>query len=241
MADQNRIICLSSTAGEEPAGMRLRALLRCALGPDCDLSQLLADTKSSNLELWLRDEFFDEHCRIFHDRPFVWHVWDGLRDGFHVLVNYHELDRKNLEKLIYSYLGDWLTRQRQDVASGVEGADTRLAAAEHLQAELKKILEGEAPYDVFVRWKPLSKQPIGWEPDLNDGVRMNIRPWITAAKLYKATKPGILRINPNIKYTKDRGKEPDRDPKEFPWFKGSTDRINDRHLSLEEKRRARGL
>jgi lipoprotein-releasing system permease protein len=62
-----------------------------------------------------------------------------------------------------------------------------------------------------------------------------------AAKLYKATKPGILRVTPNIKYAKDRGKEPPRDSKEFPWFKASTDRINDHHLSLEEKRRARGL
>ena len=146
-----------------------------------------------------------------------------------------------MEKLIYSYLGDWLTRQRQDVANDVEGADGRLVAAEHLQGELKKILEGEAPYDIFVRWKPLKEQQIGWEPDLNHGVRINIRPWITAAKLHKATKPGILRIMPKIKYAKDRGKEPARDPNEFPWLKGSTDRINDFHLSLDEKRRARGL
>jgi hypothetical protein len=171
----------------------------------------------------------------------VWHVWDGLKDGFHALVNYHKLDCRNLEKLIYSYLGDWLTRQRQDVANGVEGADTRLAAAEHLQGELKKILHGEVPYDTFVRWTALKGQPIGWEPDLNDGIRVNIRPWITEARLYKATKPGILRATPNIKYTKDGGKEPARDAKEFPWFKGSTDRINDHHLSLDEKKRARGL
>ena len=38
-----------------------------------------------------------------------------------------------------------------------------------------RILDGEAPYDLFVRWKPLSKQAKGWQPDLNDGVRMNIR------------------------------------------------------------------
>ena len=87
----------------------------------------------------------------------------------------------------------------------------------------------------------MREQPIGWDPDLNDGVRVNIRPWITETRVYKATRPGILRITPNIKYTKDRGKEPARDSKEFPWFKGSTDRVNDHHLSLEEKRRAQGL
>jgi hypothetical protein len=157
------------------------------------------------------------------------------------------LDRRNLEKLIYTYVGDWLARQRQDVAEGVDGADTRLAAAQHLQDELKEILRGECTkdkksgYDIFVRWKPLSAQPIGWEPDLNDGVRINIRPWITAARIYKATTPGILRVQPNIKYAKDRGKEPARDPKEFPWFKSSPDRVNDHHLSLEEKKAARGI
>jgi hypothetical protein len=234
------IVCLASVAGEENGVSRLRALLQAAFGHDYNFKQLLVGKKSSTLEMWLRDEFFEEHCQIF-DLPFVWHIWDGLKDGFHALVNYHRLDRRNLEKLIFSYLGDWLTRQRQDVQNGVEGADTRLAAAEHLQGELKKILEGQRPYDIFVRWKPLDQQPIGWEPDLNDGVRTNIRPWITDARLYRATKPGILRVNPNLKFTKDRGKEPARDPEEFPWFAKSADRIIDHHLLLEEKRRARGL
>lgn len=235
------IVPLSSLVGEESAGARLRALLQIAFGEDFNLTKLLEGKKSATLEGWLRDEFFEEHCRMFLQVPFIWHVWDGLKDGFHVLVNYHKLNRRNLEKLIFSYLGDWLSRQRQDVQNGVEGADTRLAAAEHLQGELRKILEGEKPYDIFVRWKPIDKQPIGWTPDVNDGVRVNIRPWIAQAKLYKSAKPGILRTYPNITYTKDRGKEPVRDPLEFPWFAKSTDRINDLHFSLDEKRRARGL
>jgi hypothetical protein len=43
-----------------------------------------------------------------------------------------------MERLIYSYLGDWLTRQRQDESKGVDGADIRLAAGEHLQDELNE-------------------------------------------------------------------------------------------------------
>jgi hypothetical protein len=241
-AAEDGIVPLSSVAGAASASDRLRPLLAAAYGEEwsaANLVDLLGNGES--LQSWLRDRFFEEHCRLFRQRPFIWHVWDGRKDGFHALVNYHKLDRRNLEKLIYLYLGDWLTRQRQDVRNGVEGADTRLAAAEHLQSELKKILEGEEPYDIFVRWKSLNKQPIGWEPDLNDSVRINIRPWITEAKLYKATKPGLLRLTPNINYTKDRGKEPDHDPNEFPWFARSSDRINDHHLSLVEKRRARGL
>jgi hypothetical protein len=241
-ADAYGIVCLTSLAGKPSAADRLRALLADSYGEDWSamkLAELLGATGS--LEVWLRDRFFEEQCEIFRQRPFVWHVWDGRNDGFHALVNYHRLDHKTLEKLIYSYLGDWISRQRQDLSSGVEGADGRLVAAEHLQGELKKILDGEKPYDVFVRWKPLRKQPIGWDPDLNDGVRINIRPWITEVRLYRATRPGILRVTPNIKYGKDRGKEPARDPKDFPWFKDSSERNSDIHLTLEEKRRARGL
>lgn len=141
------IVCLAYAAGEDNAAMRLRALMQAAYGSAYDQSVLLSGSGASTLEEWLRDKFFAKHCEIFKQRPFVWHIWDGLNDGFHAFVNYHKLDRKTLEKLIYFYLGDWLTRQRQDLKSGVEGADTRLAAAEHLQGESKKILEGEKPYD----------------------------------------------------------------------------------------------
>jgi N-6 DNA Methylase len=248
-ADEDGIVCLSAVAGADGAAVRLRALLQASFGHEYNLAQLLQGKRSKSLEVWLRDEFFEEHCSLFRERPFVWHVWDGLQDGFHALVNYHKLDRQNLEKLIYTYLGDWIGRQRQDVANGVEGADGRLPAAQHLQAELKLILEGESPYDVFVRWKPLKEQPIGWNPDLNDGIRVNIRPWITAAQLYspgrKASsnggKSGILRTQPNITYKRDPGNEQPRDSLDFPWFEGTNDRRNDVHLSLQEKREARGL
>lgn len=43
----------------------------------------------------------------------------------------------------------------------VDGAEERLAAAEILKKRLELILGGEAPYDIFVRWKPIEKQPIG--------------------------------------------------------------------------------
>ena len=51
-------------------------------------------------------------------------------------------------------------------------------AALELQRKLEAIRDGEPPYDIYVRWKPLHEQPIGWQPDLNDGVRLNIRPFV---------------------------------------------------------------
>jgi len=263
--DSDGIVCLTALKGEPPAEQRLNALLSDAFGADwsaAKLASLLAEAgyAGKSLDDWLRDGFFAQHCELFHQRPFIWHIWDGRRDGFHALVNYHRLaapngeGRRTLEKLIYSYLGDWIDSQRGDQKAGVEGADARLAHAEHLKAELIKILEGEPPYDIFVRWKPLHEQPVGWDPDINDGVRMNIRPFMTARPLgAKAKGACILRATPKIKWDKDRGKEPTRDKVDYPWFwsehqppddflGGETfygNRWNDLHYSLAIKQAAR--
>src|SRR5207249_8822751 len=98
---------------------------------------------SKTLEDWLRNGFFEQHCQIFHQRPFIWQIWDGRRDGFSALVNYHKLNRSNLEKLTYTFLGDWLGRQKAANDAGEEGSDDRLQAAVKLQEKLKLILEGE--------------------------------------------------------------------------------------------------
>lgn len=232
-ADDDGVVCLVPLRGEASAADRLRSLLVDAYGAQWSpavLEDLLRGAGQASIEDWLRDSFFEEHCALFGQRPFVWQVSDGLRTGFSALVNYHRLaapngeGRRTLEKLIYTYLGDWLDRQRADQKAGVEGADGRVAAAEHLKRELEKILEGEPPYDIFVRWKPLHEQPVGWEPDLDDGVRVNIRPFMTAKPLSargRAAKSAcILRVAPKIKWDKDRGKEPTRDKADFPWFWG---------------------
>jgi hypothetical protein len=264
-ADNDGIICLASLKGEPPAEQRLNALLADAFGVDwsaANLASLLAEVgfAGKSLEDWLRDGFFAQHCEMFHQRPFVWHIWDGRRDGFHVLVNYHRLaapngeGRRTLEKIIYSYLGDWIDRQRADQKAGVEAADARLAHAEYLKTELIKILQGDPPYDIFVRWKPLREQPIGWDPDINDGVRMNIRPFMAARSLNaRGTNTCILRSTPKIKWDKDRGKEAARDKADYPWFwswdelsadfagagEFNGNRWNDLHYSQATKQSAR--
>ncbi len=240
--DDDGIVCLPSVRGEPAAHDRLLKLLIAAwetVQPGswkpAVLDKLLADADCAGkgLDVWLRDKFFEQHAKRFHHRPFIWHVWDGLKDGFAALVNYHLLDAKNLERLIHTYLGDWIRQQEAGVRDGSDGAQTRLAAAQDLKRRLELILEGEPPYDIFVRWKPLAEQPIGWNPDLNDGVRLNIRPFITAEVLRHNKKPKL-----NITWDKDRGK----DVESAPWFKVfGGDRINDHHLTVAEKLEAKRL
>lgn len=95
----------------------------------------------------------------------------------------------------------------------------RLYGALNFQDKLKAILEGEPPYDIYLRWKPLHRQPIGWEPDINDGMRLNIGPFVMT---------GVLRAKFTINWNRDRGTNPD-----------SSDRINDRHHTRAEKKAAR--
>ena len=159
-----------------------------------------------------------QHAKLFHDRPFLWWITDGRPDGFTVVAHYHRLDRANLERLAYSMLNDWIDRQ---------GDHPRAEAARILKDKLTRILEGEKPYDIFVRWKPLERQPLGWQPDLDDGVRLDIRPFVEA---------GVLAHMPKVRYTVDRGKDVPSAPW-YPLFHG--ERRNDHHTTLAEKRAAR--
>lgn len=74
-----------------------------------------------------------------------------------------------------------------------------------------------------------------WDPDLNDGVRLNIRPFLSVPDVGKKGA-GVLRDKPNIHWNKDRGK----DVESAPWYhRFNGERINDHPLRLDEKKQAR--
>ena len=260
-ADEDGIVCLPPLSREQPAAARLRQLLTAALGAFDEHALIAAaglkGSKSKTLEDWLRDEFFEQHAKLFHDRPFIWHLWDGCPDGFHVLVNYHKLDHALLQKLTYAHLGNWIQQQSEDAKAHKPGAAERLGAARALQTELAKVLEGEADpkantgYDIFVRWKPLKDQAQGWHPDLNDGIRQNIRPFLRSGDVGKKGA-GLFRAVPLKLKDKDRGTEPNRPKNDYPWFwceeppgtdpAGGNDFVGNRwnnvHLTLARKKEA---
>ena len=232
--DNDGLLGVPTVAGEKPLADRLRAYLAAAF--DSEWSDALErrlvteanevldkkDARDSSLETWVRDRAFRQHCALFGQRPFLWHISDGLKDGFSVFVHYHRFDQANLRKLTYTLLGDWLAR------ANAENNALRYEKGRELQQKLEKILEGENPYDIYVRWKSLAQQPLGWDPDLDDGVRQNIRPFVMA---------GVLtRDLSKILKGKDRG----QDVASAPWhdvFNG--ERRNDHHTTLAEKRAAR--
>lgn len=244
LTDDDGIVCLDAIRGEKTAHDRLELILQKAYGEQWSatvIHNLLSSVKATDLDTWLRTKFFEQHTKLFQHRPFIWHIWDGLKDGFSALINYHQFDHKRLERLIYTYLEDWIRQQTIGVNEGVDGAESRLTAARNLKDTLEKILQGEQGLDIFVRWKPLEEQPIGWNPDLNDGVRLNIRPFMLADDVGKKGA-GVLRAKPNIHWKKDRG----NDVESAPWYELGLEygekvgaRINDHYLSLKEKQDAR--
>jgi hypothetical protein len=70
---------------------------------------------------------------------------------------------------------------------------------------------------------------------------LNIRPFLSCGDV-KVTGAGVLRVKPKIHWNNDRGK----DVESAPWYKLGTvygldegTRINDHHLTLAEKQKAR--
>ena len=232
--DNDGLLGVPAVAGEKPLADRLRAYLAAAFSADwsdglerrlvAEADEMLdkKTARDGSLEAWVRDRAFRQHCALFRQHPFLWHISDGLKDSFSVFVHYHRFDQANLRKLTYTLLGDWLARAK------AENNALRYEKGRELQQKLATILEGEEPYDIFVRWKSLAQQPLGWDPDLDDGVRQNIRPFI---------KAGVLTHDlSKILKNKDRG----RDASSAPWFEVfNGERRNDHHTSLAEKRAAR--
>jgi hypothetical protein len=188
-----------------PLAQRLRQMLAVCYGAawshrlETDLVRA-ADTKldkrtarDPSLETWLRDRAFRQHVALFQQRPFLWQIGDRRRVESLFFLNYHRLSAVAL----------------RDLAGAMPPGAVRDG--------LRAILAGEAPCDIFVRWKTLARQPFGWNPDLDDGVRQNLRPFIMAGVL-------TLDLGKLLKAT-DRGADGER--------------RNDRHTTLAEKRAAR--
>ena len=228
--DADGLLPLVPVLGERPLADRLRAFCVTAwgdawtAGTEATLIAAACERAKDRppprltFDAWLRTHAARQHAKLFHDRPFLWRITDSRADGFTAVAHYHRLTTGNLERLTYTVLGDWIARL---------GDDPRNEAARVLQAKLALILKGDPPYDIFVRCKPLHAQPLGWDPDLDDGVRLNIRPFIEA---------GVLAHAPNVHYRTDRGK----DVSSAPWFhRFNGERRNDHHTTLQEKQEAR--
>ena len=153
---------------------------------------------------WLENVYFDYHAALYKKRPIVWHVASSQgteRFAFGALCHYHRFDANRMAKLRAGYLRDAIETFRREAALASREGRTdervemqaRLEEAQALDGKLQAVQEGrhEGPeggdrdYRILTPWKSADERPTGWDPDIDDGVKVNIAP---------LQKAGVLRI-----------------------------------------------
>jgi hypothetical protein len=210
-ANEDGLVPLLPVAGEAPLLDRVHAEL-AKLFPKRDVNGVEVEIvnelkrkakgydRSTSIREWLEDLYFAYHASLYRSRPIFWHISSKQGKGpaaFSALVHYHRFDKDRMAKLRGVYLRDALTSFRREAAlAGQQGrAEDRLEwqakveEAEELDRRLQKVQEGfhqaSEDYRILTPWKPEAARPKGWDPDINDGVKVNIEP---------LQRAGVLRI-----------------------------------------------
>jgi hypothetical protein len=219
-ADEDGIVCLQRVFHEPPLIERLRReLAACFPEQDPNaletevVNELKKKTKgyrrAESLTEWLHDAFFEIHNALYLQRPLLWHLASNqvrTEPGFACLVHAHRFTAEGLAKLRSVYLRDRITTLRREAAQA--GQDNKeaerlelLALAEEVEeydAKLKLLQEGahtgteggDRDYRILTPWKSPADRPQGWNPDLDDGIKVNLAPLARTNLLRRKLKLG---------------------------------------------------
>jgi hypothetical protein len=149
--------------------------------------------RAESIDDWLANVYFEHHVRVYKSRPIYWHLASSQQadPAFGVIVQYHRFVRDALRKLHGIYVRGCLERFERELGQarkenrtedGVE-LQQKIDEVRAFDKQLQALNEGEFP--IRVPWKDAAKQPKGWSPDIDDGVKVNILPLQAA---------GLLRI-----------------------------------------------
>ncbi|MGE5618445.1 MAG: hypothetical protein ACM3US_04220, partial [Sphingomonadaceae bacterium] len=195
LVDEDGIIPLVPCTGEPTAEERIRARLERDFGEEGAERSLKEFRQWVGRDLgdWLRRDFFKRHVQQFKQRPIAWHLVSPNR-AFEAFVLYHRLSRETLQRLRAQYAGSLIERLRADQerarARGADGEVTQLQLqiedVEEFRSRIEKIERGdELKYRIRCRWKGEEEagRPGPYAPDIDDGVKVNIRPFQEAGLL----------------------------------------------------------
>jgi hypothetical protein len=195
LVDEDGIIPLVVCADQPTAGERVRQRLERQFGEQ-GAAQSLREFRQwvgRDLDAWLRRDFFKRHVQQFKQRPIAWHFVSPERH-FEAFVLYHRLSRATLATLRTVYAGGLVERLRAEqerarqANAGAEVSRLQLAIedVEEFRARLEAIERGdELKYRIRCRWKgeEATGRPGPYAPDIDDGVKVNIRPFQEAGLL----------------------------------------------------------
>ena len=201
--DADGIIALTPGLGEETLIERFRRFLDAEFGADegHEVELELARTlgwkpgtewgKQTPLDLrrWFERDFFKRHVSQFRRRPIAWHL-KSPKGTLQLIAYYHAFNRDRLALLRARYLGNLRQELSGELAAAVAGGyedrtnvsrigeiEVQLADLTAFDARLAQLQEGcEREARIWCPWKTPEEQPQGWDPDINDGVRVNIAP-----------------------------------------------------------------
>ncbi len=186
--DERGIVPLAGCAAREPALVdRVRAQLEADFSPDVayQMEQDAADSLGRPLEEWLRREFFRFHVKLYKNRPVLWHL-TSPRGHFAVMLDYHRLDRDTLPKVQTLYLWPQMEAARSRLSAAragelsvkaVANLEEELADLEECDRRLESVIQGTVKVDL-PEWAagPYRGGKPPYDPDLDDGVRVNLLP-----------------------------------------------------------------
>jgi hypothetical protein len=153
------------------------------------------------IQEWIENVYFDYHVSLYKNRPVLWHIASSQGKkpaAFAVLIDYRRFGKEQMARLRGRYLREAIGIFRREAAlAAQEGrAEDRLdlqakvEEAEELDRRLQRIQEGfhkgGEDYRILTPWKSDRDRPKGWDPDINDGVKVNIEP---------LQRAGVLRIS----------------------------------------------
>lgn len=153
-----------------------------------------------NIQEWLENVFFAYHTSLYKNRPIFWHIASSQGKkpaAFAALVHYHRFDKDQMAKLRGTYLRETIDVFRREAAQASKDGRTddrlewqsKLEEAQDFDKRLQLVQEGyhqgAEDYRILTPWKTEAERPKGWDPDINDGVKVNIEP---------LQRAGVLRI-----------------------------------------------
>ena len=160
--------------------------------------------RASSIGEWLDNIYFEYHASLYKKRPVIWHIASNQGSSpaaFGALCHYHKFDANRMAKLRAGYLRDAIETFRREaaLANREERVEDRtewqakLEEAQALDRKLQAVQEGHrdgpeggnSDYRILTPWKSPEHRPKGWNPDIDDGVKVNIEP---------LQKAGVLRV-----------------------------------------------
>ena len=179
-ADSDGIIPLDETGVEANMLTRLRSALELTFGTDdaFAIEDEMRDILGKPLEKWLATDFFKKHISQYKKRPIVWHVQSPDKN-FACYVYYHKLDNDTLPKVRTNYLWRALEAAKGQLSASeeqlllFEQAGDKASRKQHKEIEkLEKVVVDLQELDARLE----SITSAGYNPDIDDGVKVNITP-----------------------------------------------------------------